>query len=413
MSFAMLPSTDSYLGWLGTFSGQAVTTVIGQCIAPLTAGQQMILEVCSVWIFWIALAVLRVIQSILKQFRCMCCGGLIEDRVRDQHYMRTLVDLYLFSFSTSCHALIGYLACVDVNVDNQYDRVSYTLPTISCNTSEYQFWRVIAWICLIVFIMARPFVFALLLQRQGQAGRLSKDPFLRPCGRQVAFKEIFGTLYEGHTEGTYWWQSWVLLRRIVFTLVDIFMVIWPTSYRYMAFIFIHLISLLIHQQFQPHPPPRKNNESNLNTIESCTLVALTSLAILLASNPKTSMISQHISIRIGISSVVAIPTIAFLLFAIYMALKNCCSEQPCCRSSSSASPSSHSTYPSLRSMQVPSVEAVTCRQRYCCTCSWPCCPSLTCSPLITCGNCCGRCNTRNNQSDIYDDYSQLREQKSP
>jgi hypothetical protein len=64
-------------------------------------------------------------------------------------------------------------------------------------------------------------------------------------------QQRWGTLYEPFIPSAYWWTSMVLLRRVIFTIGDIVLVILP-SFKYMIFAFIHLLSLLMHQIIQPY-----------------------------------------------------------------------------------------------------------------------------------------------------------------
>jgi hypothetical protein len=101
-----------------------------------------------------------------------------------------------------------------------------------------------------------------------------------------------------------------LLRRVIFTVVDITLVILP-SFKYMIFTFIHLLSLVIHIMVQPYATVVYNR------IELMTLISLTILSLILTAFPDASTISGYDSVQVLITASVIVPIVIFAMFAVY------------------------------------------------------------------------------------------------
>lgn len=189
MCMLMLPPSSAWLRWIGIFSGTASMAVFGICIAPLTAGQEMILAACSIIIFWTALIIILIIQLILGSFRC--CHDRVQRWCYAPHrYWRSVLDIYLFGYSTMVTTLIGYMSCVPVGIT---ERVIFTAPTISCNDVMYTAWLVPVVTIFIVMVIIPPIAFIIFL-------RLHQTRFTYDH-----FKAKFGVLYEAFQPSSYWY----------------------------------------------------------------------------------------------------------------------------------------------------------------------------------------------------------------
>jgi hypothetical protein len=99
------------------------------------------------------------------------------------------------------------------------------------------------------------------------------------------------------------------LRRVIFTSVDILLVVLP-SVKYMIFAFLHLFSLIAHTLIQPY-----SNTLN-NKIEIITLLSLTSLSLMMTAFPDLHLINEHTPINVSIIICVLLPVIGFLMYGI-------------------------------------------------------------------------------------------------
>jgi hypothetical protein len=197
MAMLMLPSSESWLSWIDLFSGSASTAAFGICIAPLSAGQQMIISVCSILIFWTALLIILLVQmTLLHTSWCRCHATIKRLSYPSQRYWRSAIELYLFSYTTIANTLIGYMSCVDIN--NGSERVIFTEPTISCNTSVYNGWLVVVVLLFITVIIMPPVWFIIHLTRN------------RSQFSNRSFAAHFGSLYEPFTPISYWYVCFVI-----------------------------------------------------------------------------------------------------------------------------------------------------------------------------------------------------------
>jgi hypothetical protein len=111
----------------------------------------------------------------------------------------------------------------------------------------------------------------------------------------------------------YRWQSFILFRRVIFTLSDILLVVLP-SFKYMIFAFIHLSSLLVHVSMQPYVI-QFNNRAEL-----LMLTSLTSLSVMVATFPDERSIKEHTSISVAITICVMVPIIIVVVYALHMSM---------------------------------------------------------------------------------------------
>jgi hypothetical protein len=188
------------------------------------------------------------------------------------------------------NTLVGYLICIDVGDD----ALIFVSPTISCNSNDYIAWLPAVIILLISLIILPPVLLLIWLAR-------NRHRFI-----DSQFADRWGILYESYTPRAYWWQSMVLIRRVIFSVVDIAMVVLP-HLKFMIFAFIHLLSLFIHQLVAPYQQPF------FNQVELITLLSLTSLAVIMTAYPDPRQIQALPAISILITVLVVIPIIGFCI----------------------------------------------------------------------------------------------------
>jgi hypothetical protein len=263
----------------------------------------MMLSVLSLPLFWTALAIILSVQFMLS--RCHGDISVVTQRACYQpiRYWRSFIDLYLFSYSTIANTLVGYLYCIEVgNGSNNGEMISvlFVSPTISCNSNGYKIWYPIVIVTLIIVIILPPIAFVIWLTRH------------RTQFSNVQFSSRFGTLYEPYNGTAYWWSSFVMLRRVIFTLVEVLLVILP-SFKFMIFTFIHLLSLLIHTLVQPY------HINLFNKIELITLLSLTSIGVLCTAFDSHSIANNPTVIAL-ISIFVLVPVIGFMMYGLRQAV---------------------------------------------------------------------------------------------
>jgi hypothetical protein len=282
-------------GWSDSLQLSVCQMMAGICVTPLTPAQQMVLSLSSILIFSVALTILLLIQLLLMKPHCQCHGTIRRICYPISRYWRSYIQIYLFSYSTLANTLVGYLYCIDVEDDS----VIFTLPTISCLSNSYKSWLPVIIILLIMTVLSPPVILLVWLARNRH--RFSDQPFI----------DRWGILFEPYTSRAFWWQCMVLLRRVVFSMTDLVLSIWP-SFKFMSFAFIHLLSLLIHVLVHPYATSLHNNA------ELLTFTSLTAIAVTVATFPTPTLIESRLIVRVLISILVLAPIILFFLYAVPM-----------------------------------------------------------------------------------------------
>lgn len=124
LSLLMAPPASYVLAWL-SFLNLAPTNT-GVCIAPLTPHQQIMFAVLSpIWLF-VQLLLVMTTQGLLSW--CQCGQRVIHRYCWSwRSYVRTGVDIYMFSYSAVATILVSVLRCVTV-VDDKSSLLYVTLP---------------------------------------------------------------------------------------------------------------------------------------------------------------------------------------------------------------------------------------------------------------------------------------------
>jgi hypothetical protein len=135
LSLLMTPPASYVLQWLSFLNFTPAAS--GLCIIPLSPSQQIMLTVMTpVWL-GAQLLLLMIGQWVTGRFDC---GRRIITRRGWQwrSYMRTSVDLYMFSYSSVATILVSVLRCT--TVDGQsfiFDYPSVLIPCFSYLASSY------------------------------------------------------------------------------------------------------------------------------------------------------------------------------------------------------------------------------------------------------------------------------------
>jgi hypothetical protein len=113
---------------------------------------------------------------------------------------------------------------------------------------------------------------------------LSSSPSLPkpPSVPSIPFYDVvlarFGALFSSYHRSAWWWSSMSLIRRALFTAVDIGLVLYPEA-KYMSFTIINLATLLVHTLIRPYLTRA------LNSAETASQVTLTLISALLTAFP--------------------------------------------------------------------------------------------------------------------------------
>jgi hypothetical protein len=253
----------------------------------------------SIVLFWLALTIILLIQLLITRtwsccIQCRCRTLAIRTCHSPSRYWRSYLQVYLFTYTTMANVVIGYLSCIDAGEA----KVIFMVPSLKCTSDGYRAFLPLVYILLLAVIVAPPLLLVVWLSRNRH--RFTDELFI----------SRWGLVYEPFAPPvSYWWQSFVLLRRAIISMTDIVLVILP-SYKYMIFSFLHLLSLLIHVIMQPYIT------IVFNQVELVTLLSLTSLSVILTAFPDARSIRNEPIIRVLVTLFVVVPMFGFLLYGL-------------------------------------------------------------------------------------------------
>jgi len=178
-------------------------------------------------------------------------------------WIRTFFAFYLFSYNTMSEAALEYYHCVQLR-----DGLSVmgSIPALVCGSAEYASIGGVFIALIAVWLTALPFF------------TLSFLAFLYRAKTLAVPKNIirYGALYEVYRGNCWWWEGFVLVRRLV--LVWISVVVYENRYERAAWLsFANILFLMAHMVFRPYENPISNRN------ETAALAILTVISTLLPS----------------------------------------------------------------------------------------------------------------------------------
>jgi hypothetical protein len=221
--------------------------------------------------------------------------ALVEFKL-DLH-LRCAVAIALFCYTAIAETAFSALNCVDVGTQS----VLYAYPAISCAAGDYKAALSVLCLVLIFFTLGLP---ALLLFT---SWRLHAFPTL-----PLKFKTRWGLVHEPYKEEAFYYEAVVLLRRALYSALDIGLALVPGVQRTMISV-CALACLVLHV----HTLPFKR--AVLNTAETASLILHMLLAIVVA--PWAA--PYPVALEAVICIFIVVPTLFFVgwLLRLYMAGK--------------------------------------------------------------------------------------------
>ncbi len=200
-------------------------------------------------------------------------------------HVRTALAIAMFVYTSLTQMAFSALMCVDVGGQ----AMVYAYPTISCSAPEYR--TALAFVCLIIvfFIVGLP---ALTLYTTWLAHAHKKLP--------ERFRVRWGLAFEPYNEQAYYYQSVVLMRRAVYSALDIGLSLSPFAQRMMISL-CALACLITHQHVLPF------KDKVLNSVETASLILHVALSIVVAPWVKP----YPLAIEAFICVLVVLPTLTF------------------------------------------------------------------------------------------------------
>lgn len=226
-----------------------------------------------------------------------CCQQLFKTNPISQFswnsYVRTLVYLFLFSYSQVTSTVLQYLNCVEVQVQGM---VIYTQPSISCEDEKYKKWLGFVLFMLVVGVLGIPLMILIFLYRN----RYNISNNSNFCNR-------YELLFAPYKRKYFWWNCWILARRSLFAIINTFLMT-KQNIMYMVISLFNVSCIIAQAWYRPYKLDADNS------MEFSALIALSFLSILL-----TCFIPpfDNNAIRSIAFLLIFVPTILYLLFIVY------------------------------------------------------------------------------------------------
>jgi hypothetical protein len=222
---------DNYISWLSFFNFAPIPAAGGVCLTAVTPYQLLIMQAIIPFIIAMQLVPTAAVHFIVHNMR----GA--NEKFPISSYRRTVVALFLFTYQIIATCVIEYFQCVHVNSAT----VVYNYPGIDCDSTAYKQWSVIAYLILIGYIGAAPFLLAYYLYFKRNDANFMQSSML--C--------------ESFTASAYYSQPLLLGRQIISVIINATLSS-QNSYKYLAFTYFNLAALFSTALFNPY----KNSFAN-------------------------------------------------------------------------------------------------------------------------------------------------------
>jgi hypothetical protein len=175
------------------------------------------------------------------------------------YYVRALLSILVFSYTSVSNATLSFLNCVQV-ADSH---VVFDSPAIDCDSERYKRWLGAVYFLLAFPVIGFPLAITVSLWHANRRRRLGEAHVVAR----------WGFLYEQYRAETYWWEALALLRRS--GLVAISVVLWnhPLE-RGQAFSVFALLLLVLQLYFQPFVTVLDNRLEDISLASLCLLSIL-------------------------------------------------------------------------------------------------------------------------------------------
>lgn len=232
--------------------------------------------------------VFSVTHFLLSRFPVKRFGFLakLENSFNIESHIRTAIAIAMFSYSGITLAAFSSLSCVSVAGKN----VLYHYPGIDCDSSGYKTGFALQIVLIIFFVFGLPATILAGLS-------VAKDKILSSDFLRVAF----GNLIEPYRPGALFYQSWVLLRRSMYTAIQVGVSL-HVELRAMSLSLLSLACLTIHVWIRPF------NSNALNLVEAISL----SLHLILAIIISPWQLPYPLSMEAIITCFIVLPTLGFV-----------------------------------------------------------------------------------------------------
>jgi len=317
----------TWLSFMSFFNFSPNSTT--ECLANITPYQQLLFSVLMPLLLLIELGSTALLQWLVQPLlRRAAHWSWLPARVQSWRQSACVVDLdryracalvlLTFSYTQVSRSCIAYLNCVEVGDL----RVVFSNPTMYCDSSVYQTYRILVVVVLLTFVIGFPLGSILFLrshkgkveaavqlasQRRVEAeqeaartppespsrSRRDSSSGSKPAAAASTdcstFLSRYGPLFASYRGKAWWWSSTTLIRRALFTTVDVALVAEPAT-KFMAFSFLNFYTLCGHSLMQPFV------SEELNHAEWASQAMLVTISVLLTAHPPPYSLSMQLAL---------------------------------------------------------------------------------------------------------------------
>ena len=194
------------------------------CLAPLNPYQKMAASLFVPLVLVLQLLLTMAAHATFAKFSNLCIQHL-SDRLRGltyfdfTAYVRTLLSVCLFSYTSVSTTLISYLHCVGVGAHT----VIFVSPAIACDSPEYIKWRAICITFVVIFVAGLPIFLATFLyasrvrlqhRQLSSGGPDDERKSLVMTLWDAVHGAITGVMCQSYRQDVNWWEVVSIMRRL-------------------------------------------------------------------------------------------------------------------------------------------------------------------------------------------------------
>jgi len=272
-SLLILSPVTTYMSWIGFFNFNPDKSTGPVCIIPMSGLQIIGFNIATTFLFFAILGVISLLNVLLVKLYPL------HFAFNAKHYKKTVISLVLYSYTQITSICIDYLNCTNVE---DHGRYMFTIPSVSCDDSSYKTIYPLMIILLVLYTVGVPSVIFFVLFRNRNRLETKTDA-------------SFALLYKPFKLGCFFWQSWILMRRVAMACISAFLMN-VKSTRALSTTMLNLLCLVLQMWLVPF---KRNID---NSMESFSLLSL----IILSSVQSYSSPPSYDSFTISISLIVVI-----------------------------------------------------------------------------------------------------------
>jgi len=250
-SMLILSPVTTYMSWIGFFNFNPEKSSGPSCVIPMSGLQIVGFNIGTTFLFFVILSVICAINFVLSNFAPSKVVFSLK------HYKKTVISLVLYSYTQITSICIDFLNCTNVEDHGKY---MFSIPSVSCDDSSYKRIYPLMIVLLLVYTVGVPSVIFFVLFKN--RSRLEEKTDVS-----------FALLFKPFKVGTYFWQCWILIRRVAMACISAFLLNTRSS-RALATTMLNLLCLVLQMWLIPF---KRTIDNNMESFSLLSLIVLSSI----------------------------------------------------------------------------------------------------------------------------------------